>query len=139
MNIVFKPGHLTAKVQGIVTEGFAKDSAELSAPPYDKVRLNWLAYGSIEHIIGAVTCDILWGWMYVDELWVDSDYRKQGIGLALMMEAENYAKSKQLKGIWLWTQSWQAEDFYINLGYKEFTRFADFPEGYERIGLRKLL
>ncbi|MCG8333861.1 MAG: histone acetyltransferase, partial [Proteobacteria bacterium] len=38
-----------------------------------------------------------------------------------------------------WTQSWQAAEFYEQLGYVEFARFDDFPKGHQRIGFRKLM
>ena len=126
--IQFKAGILEPSEQDIITAGFARDTDELSAPHYEKTRLNWLAYSNKEVLVGAVTADVLWDWIYIDELWVDTGFRGQGIGKTLMMEVENYAKSHQLKGLWLWTQSWQAEDFYRNLGYKEFTRFPDFQK-----------
>ena len=56
---------------------------------------------------------------------------------AYMNEAEIYASSHNLVGLWLWTQSWQAADFYKHMGYEEFARFPDFPKGHFRIGFRK--
>jgi GNAT superfamily N-acetyltransferase len=138
-SIVFKAGNLAVEEQEIITNGFVGYSAELAAPPYEKTRLNWIVYSSSEDIIGAMTADILWDWIYVDELWVDPDYRRQGIGKDLILVIEDYARKDRLTGLWLWTQSWQAEGFYRDLGYEEFARFPDFPEGHYRIGFRKQL
>ncbi|WP_017662048.1 GNAT family N-acetyltransferase [Baaleninema simplex] len=107
-----------------------------SAPPFGKERLAWIADNG-QDAIGILTADLLWDWLYIDELWVDENYRGQGLGKSLMKQAENYAASQQLVGLWLWTQSWQAADFYAKLGYQEFTRFEDFPRGHSRIGFRK--
>ena len=56
-----------------------------------------------------------------------------------MQLAEEFAAGAALQGIWLWTQSWQADGFYRQLGYSELTRFDDFPKGHSRIGFRKNL
>ncbi len=77
--------------------------------------------------------------MYIDELWVSSELRGDGLGTRLMRLAEKFAAKHSLQGIWLWTQSWQAEQFYSQLGYVEFTRFDNFPKGHSRIGYRKIL
>ena len=63
--------------------------------------------------------------MYIDELWVSPESRGAGLGRALMLRAEELAKSRGLQGLWLWTQSWQADGFYRQLGYDEFARFDD--------------
>jgi len=42
-------------------------------------------------LIAALTAEILWDWMYVDELWVNENFRSQGLGNRLMQEAETYA------------------------------------------------
>lgn len=139
MAIEFHREGLTPSEQSVVTEGFQKHSDELGAPAYRKERIKWLLSGQENEIQAALTADILWDWAYIDELWVASELRGQGIGQQLMRMAEDFAVSERLEGIWLWTQSWQAEGFYQRLGYEEFTRFDDFPKGYTRIGFRKNL
>jgi predicted GNAT family N-acyltransferase len=47
-----------------------------------------------------------------------SEYRKRGVGTALMKAVEDYAKSQGLKQLKLHAQ-YYAKDFYENLGYKE--------------------
>jgi ribosomal protein S18 acetylase RimI-like enzyme len=134
----FRPGNLVADEQAVVTAGFYRHSEQLAAPPFDKRRLSWLAREG-QALVGVVTADLLWDWLYIDELWVDDSQRGRGLGKALMRQAEEYASSNQMTGVWLWTQSWQAADFYGRLGYEEFTRFEDFPRGHTRIGFRKYL
>jgi ribosomal protein S18 acetylase RimI-like enzyme len=136
IELKFKDGELTADEQHVISAGFAQHTTEHTAPSFDKKRINWLAYDD-EKIIGALTADILWDWIYVDELWVDATQRGGGLGKRLMDKAENYAATQRLTGLWLWTQSWQAAEFYKHLGYEEFARFPDFPKGHFRIGFRK--
>lgn len=66
-NILFKTGKLQAREQDLITAGFAKHTQDSSAPAYEKARLNWLAYSSKQVLIGALTADELWDWIYIDE------------------------------------------------------------------------
>jgi GNAT superfamily N-acetyltransferase len=139
ITLKFHKGDLTAEQSSLITEGFKLHAEHLAAPLYNKERLNWLAHDERQLLIGAVTADLLWDWIYIDELFVNESSRGQGIGKKLMLQAEQYAIDRRLTGVWLWTQSWQAADFYQKLGYEEFTRFNNFPQGHTRIGFRKTL
>ena len=121
----------------MVSAGFDSHSRERSAPDYNKERIKWLALDEQEDIRAILTAEVLWDWMYIDELWVSPEVRGEGLGRQLMQLAEELAVSQDLQGLWLWTQSWQAEGFYRQLGYREFARFDDFPKGHSRIGFRK--
>ncbi len=132
-------GELPAQLQSELSAGFESHSEKQSAPPYRKERLNWTVKDDQGNLIAALTADLLWDWLYIDELWVDESCRGTGMGKQLMTQAEEFAKTKALSGLWLWTQSWQAPAFYQQLGFEEFTRLEDFPKGYSRIGLKKSL
>ncbi|WP_064603459.1 GNAT family N-acetyltransferase [Photobacterium sp. J15] len=137
--IDFTTGNLDAKKQGELTAGFESHSQTQAAPSYDKERLNWIVQDEQGNLIATLTADLLWEWLYIDELWVDESCRGTGMGKQLIERAEEYAKTHELSGLWLWTQSWQAPVFYQRLGFEEFTRFENFPTGHSRIGLRKSL
>ncbi|MEM0955105.1 MAG: GNAT family N-acetyltransferase [Pseudomonadota bacterium] len=122
-----------------MTAGFAEHSAQANAPDFSKQRLSWVINDAQSQLQAALTADLLWDWLYIDELWVNPNLRGQGLGQQLMAAAEDFAKTEQLQGVWLWTQSWQAEGFYNALGYEEFARFENFPRGHRRIGFRKTL
>ncbi len=130
---------LDADEQRLVTAGFEAHSRLYQAPVYESQPLAWKMYSSSKELIAVLTARLLWDWVYIDELFVTEAHRGNGLGKRLMQEAELHAVNDGLAGLWLWTQSWQAEDFYKQLGYEEFCRFPDFPKGYERIGLRKNL
>ncbi|MEE4277245.1 MAG: GNAT family N-acetyltransferase [Halieaceae bacterium] len=139
MNIAFSRGELTAAEQSLVSAGFSEHARHVAAPEYLKDRLKWVVEGHQDGLVGVLTADVLWDWLYIDELWVSSGMRGTGLGRQLMQCAEDFAIREKLEGIWLWTQSWQAEGFYRKLGYIEFTRFERFPRGHCRIGFRKTL
>ena len=139
MEVKFLNGFLNESLQQRIKDGFTSHTNEVSAPQYQKDRVNWLVNGDNNLLIGVLTADLLWDWVYIDELWVDKNYRNLGIATNLMNTAEEYAISQKMTGLWLWTQSWQAAEFYEQLGYVEFARFDDFPKGHQRIGFRKLM
>jgi GNAT superfamily N-acetyltransferase len=139
INIKYREGGLTVKEQNVVQSGFDDHSNKSSAPAYEKKELCWLGHNDHGSVVAVLTAELLWDWLYIDELWVDESLRGQGFGRQLMDEVEKFAYAEKVSGIWLWTQSWQAEGFYRNLEYQEFVRFPNFPQGHSRIGFRKFV
>ena len=78
------------------------------------------------------------GALEVRGLWVDDSLRNQGIGKRLMESIENEAIKRGARRAMLYTYSWQAQDFYENIGYEVFSRFK-YPDGPERIDMQKEL
>ncbi len=138
-DIVLKRCGLNPSEQQIVSAGFAQHSKKLGAPEYQKEDLSWLLYGDEKNLVGALTADLLWDWLYIDELWVDQSLRGAGYGRKLLEAAEAFCREEKLVGIWLWTQSWQAASFYERCGFEKFSEVPDFPRGYSRFGFRKTL
>ena len=130
-------GTLHEQIQQIVAAGLEEHTRSCDGPPYKKDLINWLVYEDDDSLVGVLTAESLWDWVYIGELWVDEKCRGKGIGRQLMGLVEEHAVSKKMIGIWLWTQSWQAPRFYEQMGFKEFARFEEFPEGHYRIGYRK--
>ncbi len=78
------------------------------------------------------------GWLFVNLLWVHADLRRGGIGRGLLTEAERRGVALGCHSVWLDTFSFQAPEFYRNLGYREFARL-DYPPDHQRIFLKKPL
>lgn len=97
-----------------------------------------LAHGEAR-IVGGLIGKVFWNWLYVDLVWVEEEYRGQGIGTDVMRRAEERALEMKLTGIYLWTETWQAPGFYLKLGYTQFVEFRDFPPGHSRLGFHKYL
>lgn len=64
---------------------------------------------------------------HISLLAVDPVLRGTGLGKALMMEAEKWAKAQGCNTITLTTQDYQAPDFYKACGFEIFSKLADIP------------
>jgi ribosomal protein S18 acetylase RimI-like enzyme len=55
----------------------------------------------------------------------------------MLLQAEQEAKARGCRGVWLDTYSFQARGFYERLGYAVFGTLDDYPPGQSRIFLHK--
>ena len=93
-----------------------------------------------QKLVGGLVGYIDWGrWLYIDMLWLDANYRKQGIGQYLITSAEQKVKNKGIKRARLCTFDFQALPFYHKLGYTIYGKLEDFPEGHTLYYLKKIL
>ena len=68
-------------------------------------------------IIAGCNGSIIFGAIYTDQLWIHLKYRKKGLGTKLMNHVHVYGKKKGCTQATVTTMSFQAPDFYQNLGY----------------------
>lgn len=72
---------------------------------------------------GGCNGNIGYGWLYVDQLWLDEALRNQDYGTTLMALAENLGREKGCVAAAVNTMDWEALGFYKKLGYRvEFER-----------------
>jgi GNAT superfamily N-acetyltransferase len=89
--------------------------------------------------IGGINGLIHWRWLYVAQFVIAPDWRGQGLGRALLAEAESLARESGCVGIYLDTFSTRALDFYRSNGFAVAGRIANFPPGAERTFLSKTI
>lgn len=92
-----------------------------------------------EIIAGCLAKMYCWNVIYVDILWIDESYRKQGLGSKLLKEIERIAVEENCTLIHLDTFDFQAKDFYIKHGYEVFGILEDCPKEHCRYYLKKKL
>lgn len=92
-----------------------------------------------EIIAGCLAKMYCWNVIYVDILWIDEAYRKQGLGSKLLKEIERIAVEEDCTLIHLDTFDFQAKDFYIKHGYEVFGVLEDCPKEHCRYYLKKKL
>jgi GNAT superfamily N-acetyltransferase len=90
-------------------------------------------------IIGGLWGRSVYEWLFIELLVVPEALRGQGLGTALMRQAEQSARERGCLGIWLDTFEFQARGFYEKLGYAVFGRIDDYPEGSPCYFLKKRL
>jgi GNAT superfamily N-acetyltransferase len=93
---------------------------------------------------GGQTVGGLWGrtafgWLFVELLFVPDSLRGQGVGRELMRRAEAEAMARGCHAAWLDTFEFQARGFYERLGYTCFGELDNYPPGFSRYFLRKML
>jgi ribosomal protein S18 acetylase RimI-like enzyme len=95
-------------------------------------RLCFVLHAPDQVIVGGVIGATYWGWFYIDLLWVKDDLRGRGYGHRLLTLAEDEARQRGAKNVYLDTFSFQAPGFYQQHGYQVFGELQDFPPGHQR-------
>ena len=88
-------------------------------------------------IAGILSKMYCWNCLYIDTLWVQEEYRKDGLGSKLLKEVEKTAKEKGCYLIHLDTFDFQAKDFYIKYGYEIFGVLDECPHEHARYFMKK--
>jgi GNAT superfamily N-acetyltransferase len=82
---------------------------------------------------GGIKGRVLWGWLYVEQLWVREGQRGRGVGGALLDRLESEAVAKGARRSVLLSASWQAPEFYRKRGYDLVATFdLEMPSGPRR-------
>lgn len=105
--------------------------------PHAPARFGLARRGPDGALLAGLSGVLSWGWLFVEAVWVDAALRGQGAGRALMARAEAHARDQGCHGAWL--DTFQAEGFYLALGYERFGLLEDYPAGQARAFLRKRL
>ncbi|MFQ5401594.1 MAG: GNAT family N-acetyltransferase [Anaerolineae bacterium] len=120
-----------------ITDGLNAASTEF-APPYEKRPLT-LLYRNDGRLLGGLVGSTVWGWLYINLLWVDKSQRNAGLGRQLVLAAEAEAVRRGCHAAFLNTFSFQARGFYEKLDYTVFGQLDDYPPGHQRIYMQKRL
>jgi len=92
---------------------------------------------SCGEIIAGLTGKTFWNWLHVEYLWVHESQRGNKLGSQLIAAAENEAVNRGCTGSTLDTFSFQAPDFYQELGYSIVGTLADYSGEHQRHYLAK--
>ena len=90
-------------------------------------------------IAGCLAIMYCWNVVAIDIIWVDEQYRGQGLGSILLGEVEREAMEKGCHLVHLDTYDFQAKGFYEKNGYSVFGILEDCPKGHIRYYLKKTL
>jgi GNAT superfamily N-acetyltransferase len=123
-------GAIGAGIQGYNTQQAGDDRGQ---------SLCFILRAPDQEIVGGLIGATFWGWFHLDLLWVKEEFRGHGYGHRLLTQAEEEARRRGVKNVFLDTFSFQAPDFYKQHGYQVFGELQDFPSGHQRYYLKKQL
>ncbi len=114
-----------------------------SLPQAENTSFVLAARDPTSRLIGGLTASTSYGWILIKVLWVDAEYRRHGIGRALMTRAHQKAIDTGCHGAWLETSNPKAMQFYRRLGYETFGMLSNSehqpPEEHCRWFMKKML
>ena len=123
---------------GIIGQGISHYNKQQTGD--DKFeRLCFVLQAPDQEVVGGVLGELYWNWFHLDLLWVKEELRGRGYGYRLLITAEEEARHRGAKNVFLDTFSFQAPDFYKKYGYDVFGKLQDFPHGHQRYFLTKQL
>ena len=95
-------------------------------PENDPRPLNLFAFGEDGAVTGGLFATTQFSWLKIDIMAVEKDRRGEGIGHALLAEAEEIARARGCKYAFTDTMDYQAPEFYKSAGYKVAGEIADW-------------
>ena len=90
-------------------------------------------------IAGCTGYNYPWGCMYIDDMWVDEKYRRQGLGSQALQAVEKVAEDRGCYLVFLGTWDFQAKPYYLKHGYSVFSTIHNCPISHEDYQLYKRL
>lgn len=116
------------------------DAFNQGEPELRRVRpLNVLARDAQGQLLGGAVGRSWGGCAELQQLWVQDEGRRRGLGRRLMARFEAEAAGRGCRLVYLDTFSFQAPDFYRRLGYREVLQTAGFTGGIVKSTFHKTL
>ena len=108
-----------------------------NAPPPNHQLLGIFLKDDAGQTIGGLWGRSAYEWLFIELLFVPEELRGQGLGTALLRQAEQIARERNCTGVWLDTFDFQALPFYQKLGYTICGELKDHPRGISQHWLQK--
>jgi GNAT superfamily N-acetyltransferase len=112
---------------------------EADVGPPDRIPMAVVLRDEAGTLVGGVSGYTAWGWLYVQWLWLELDYRGRGLAGDMLLAAESAARARGCHGAYIDTFSPVALKVYRRAGYVPFGELEDFPPGRTRTFLQKPL
>lgn len=92
-----------------------------------------------EELVAGISGHTWGGYCEIRQFWVEESQRGRGLGTKLLSAAEDEARRRGCRQIFLMTFSFQAPVFYAKRGFKTLVAVDDCPRGHQNLLLRKRL
>ena len=100
-------------------------------------KLGCFARDETGRVVGGAHGHVVWSWLYIERLWVESDLRGAGVGAQVLARIERLALAEGVFRFHVQTTSFQALDFYRKQGYEVYAELEDNPPGFTDYSLKK--
>jgi GNAT superfamily N-acetyltransferase len=107
--------------------------------PSERTPLAVLVRDSTGKVLGGISGNTAWGWLYVQWLWLDESLRGLGLAGEMLARAENEARVRGCHAAYIDTFNPVALKVYQRAGYVPFGELPEFPQGRTRTFLQKRL
>lgn len=84
------------------------------------------------NLIAGMVAETFGNWLEIEYLYVQEDFRGQGIGSNILNRAEKEARERKCNYSFVNTYQFQAPDFYKKHGYEEVFALKKYPYTGER-------
>jgi ribosomal protein S18 acetylase RimI-like enzyme len=133
--------HPTKEEMGVIKHrleeyNMAQTNGEWNKP---EMEINVVLKDNDRNVIGGINASTLCRAMWLEVFWVDEEYRGQGYGRDLLLEAERIGIENGCVASGTWTFSFQAPEFYQKVGYEVIGIFNGYVEGVTEYVLMKNL
>jgi GNAT superfamily N-acetyltransferase len=105
--------------------------------PHESRRFALLVRDGGRELAAGLIGVISWQWLFIEAVWVGDPLRGHGVGRIMMARAETHAAAQGCHSAWL--DTFQAREFYLQIGYEVFGVLVDYPPGQSRSFMRKRL
>ena len=140
-DIKFIEREMTPSELSQMNAGFDQHTTEHGSPPVPSKRYGFVVMDG-ETFIGCASglTNDNYQWFYLTDLFIEKDYRGQGLGIEILNMLEERLVKAGIKNIWTWTAGYEAPGFYKSQGYTVFAEMENwYVSGHARVGLWKKL
>lgn len=112
---------------------------EAQAGPRNSKEFAFFVRSETVELVGGLLGSTHFNHFFVSAIFIDQEFRREGIGRELIRRAAALALERGCDVIYLDTFDFQAPGFYEKLGFKVFGALNDYPTGHQRLYLLKRL
>lgn len=109
--------------------------SKLEQKENEALPLHIIATDENDNVVGGLIGSSQFAWMKINIMAVDEDHRYQGIGTSLVRRAEEIARERDCRYVYLDTMAYQSPEFYRKHDYKEICEIPD----WDSLGQSKFL
>jgi ribosomal protein S18 acetylase RimI-like enzyme len=130
-------------ILGVIAAAYGKYRSRMDKPPAPLLRDYSLALDSMwvtgNPVIGLISLIQTDDSILIENVAVHPEHQGTGLGRQLMEFAEEHARNRQIRRLWLYTNEVMTENqaIYVHLGYRVTKRLTE--DGYRRICMEKIL